>query len=155
MSTPGASPDPSSPRSDVERAAGPRELQIDLVDKISSGITTHFQVRQEVIITTKDKIDLALRKALPKYATRTAWVAPASVLLSLVLALTTTTFQLTWGISPDAWKAAFAVGALVAAAWTVWGILRSIRHLSYEQLLDAIAATSDPSEAALPVRRDS
>lgn len=119
---------------------------VDVPD-VSSGLvrysTVSVNVGQEVHITTRDKIELALRKTLPDYAGLDVVVAPLSLLLGIVLAFLTADFQKELGISADAWATLFGVAGVAAFLWLLRGIYRFATRTTLDDIVSTIIAEAE------------
>lgn len=119
-------------------------LNLDLTAAITSKATVSTNVSKEYVMTTRDKVELALRVNLPKYASKDQAIAATSVLLALVLALATADFKEFVGVPADSWAAVFAIGAIVAAWVTVREWYRYARRPSIQDVVDAVCIPTDP-----------
>lgn len=85
-----------------------------------------FNVSQSVIVTTEDKIRLAVESYNKRAKNKTEWIAPFSLLLSVTATMVTADFK-DFILSEDTWRAIFI---LVGVASTLWlaNTLRVLRH---------------------------
>ena len=65
----------------------------ETVQKFQQIIKIHWNLEQNVIITTEDKLKLCLYKAIDRLDAKRKWWTPSALLITLVLALTTAEFQ--------------------------------------------------------------
>ena len=69
-----------------------------------------------------------LENILLKYVSlltiRTAWIAPLSIFLAILIAKLTATFSDTFGIKASVWEALFILLAVVSFVWLVVDIVR-------------------------------
>jgi uncharacterized membrane protein len=131
------------------RQGGPVALSA-ITEQLAQSITVTTNLHTEVVVTTKDKIANALYRVLPRYRRRTAWVAPATLLSSLIVALVSTDFsEKLWGLSPEMWQAMFYVATAGASLWLVWSMVgAAFRSASHDAVLKSIVATHAPDRSA-------
>ncbi|MFA5360193.1 MAG: hypothetical protein WC349_04535 [Patescibacteria group bacterium] len=70
----------------------------------NSDVTSNL--REIIIISTEDKIELCLIKYLKDLEEKKSWIAPVGLLLTIILTFLTTEFK-TWGFSKEIWQAIF------------------------------------------------
>lgn len=98
----------------------PPAALVNISDHMVSAITVTTNLHTEVVVTTKDKISNALFRVLPKFRRRTGWVAPATLVSSLVIALLSTDFnQKLFGLSAETWRVMFTLAAGASGVWLV------------------------------------
>ena len=101
------------------------------VEALSKDLTinaVHVNVAQEYIVITEDKTYRCLTEWEKGVRLRESWIAPFSVLISLVLAFATADFRDAFGLPKDTWRAIFVVGVVISGAWlvkTLYGLVRS------------------------------
>lgn len=119
------------------------DLHINIGTSFTSATQVHTNMSQQVIVTTRDKIELALRRTLPSYTSTEQLLASLSLTAGLFLALFTADFRKAMGVSPDGWKAIFALVAVVAAGWSVWEFVRWLKRPSLDDVVGNIVQASD------------
>jgi hypothetical protein len=116
--------------------------QIDIAKTMTEHLTMHQNVKQELVVTTVDKLTLCLIEHEKTLQSRKEWMAPAGLLVSLVTTLVAADFHAALGIPTDSWRAIYIMGTVVSALATVLlGVraIRSLRRGGLEQLVDRIA----------------
>lgn len=123
--------------------AGVPAALASISEHMADSITVTTNLHTEVVVTTRDKIANALYRVLPKFKRRTSWVAPATLLSSLVVALLSTDFnQELMGLSAETWKAMFTLAAAAALLWLLWAIGGAIFFsANHQKVVDAIVKT--------------
>lgn len=123
---------------------------VNISEHMATSITVTTNLHTEVIITTRDKISNALFRVLPKFRRRTAWVAPATLLSSLVVALLSTDFnQKLFGLSAETWKAMFFLAAGLSSLWLVWAVGAAIFFsANHKRVVESIASTHRNDDGA-------
>ena len=89
---------------------------------------------QELIIVTRDKLQLCMQKMIDRMAARDRWMVPLGVLVPLILALVTTSFTERFKVSGVAWEAIFVMLILFTLCW----LLRAVRQRGKAITVDAI-----------------
>ena len=109
----------------------------------------HVNVAQEYIMITEDKATLCLHEWQHKIETRNEWIAPLSLLCSLVLTTVTATFKDSFGLSKDTWNAIFVIGILLSALW----LLRALVNLAKSPKIAPADIINQLKSGAAAVRR--
>lgn len=78
----------------------------------------HVNVKQSLVITTDDKLNLWLTQISKKLERRNSWIAPFGLVISITLAVITSTFK-DWVFKPDTWKAVFILIDIASCAWLI------------------------------------
>ena len=92
-------------------------LSIDFGSELSKNLTIHKNVKQEIIITTSDKIKLVLISTKEILTAQRDWLTPFGLLISFVATLCTADFKDAFKLSKEFWHAIFV---LLSVASTVW-----------------------------------
>ena len=101
----------------------------------------HFNVSQEVIVTTEDKIRLSLSEHLKKMEKKRGWVTPLGMLISFTLILITASFKDT-GLDAATWKAIFIIADAVAFGWLIYSLKESLQSVKMENIIDELKKDS-------------
>lgn len=112
MTTPAQPPDQSKI---VLDAVAPQMLQLTNVN---------VNVAQELIVTTEDKVRLCLNEYLAALEQPREWIAPAGIFVTLIVTLTTASFEQVLLLSKDTWRALFVIAAVGSLAWLVRSLFR-------------------------------
>lgn len=121
-------------------------LRVDLVQSIRNTTRLSVNVAQDVHITTRDKIELALRKTLPSYVDVSSFLGPLGVFLAVFVGLLTADFKTMFGLDKDVWQAIFVLTALLSLTWTAWNLLRFVRRKKLQDIVQAIIAESSKED---------
>ena len=110
---------------DIKFSVGP------LIERIS------HNVKQEVIVTTRDKLELCLLKHQISMSDRNSWQIPASICISTTIAWATSDFKniLLGGAT---WKAMFILSSIASAIWFSVAFLRRIRIKTIEDIIQDV-----------------
>jgi hypothetical protein len=101
---------------------GPPRIIVD-ANEILRTSEVHLNVREQYIVTTEDKVMLCLPQRLAVMEQRRQWVAPATTLVALVVAIVTSDFK-DLGVSRYTWQAVFMILTLLSGAWLAWAVVR-------------------------------
>jgi len=103
----------------------PTKIMTDaLATQIVQNTTLHLNLSQEAIVITEDKVRLCLIQHLGKIEARKEWIAPAGVVLTLLITFATTTFR-DFGLKADVWQAMFVIATLLSVVWLLRAIWRA------------------------------
>jgi hypothetical protein len=102
---------------------------------------------QEILVTTRDKVELALRRELPRYVSGGELVSVTSLTLAILTTILTATFNDFIGIEGAAWKGMFSLGLVASGAYNLHVIIRWFRRSEMSQLVDSIASESQIPKA--------
>lgn len=110
---------------------------ITSVEQLVSVERVSLNVKQSVIVTTEDKIRLSLDSYLRSSQRHTDWVAPLSLLITIIATLVTATFN-DLGLSSATWKAIFVIAGIGSAIWLIKALLALRNMTTIEELIDEI-----------------
>lgn len=101
------------------------DLQIrrDLLERS----VVHSNIRQEIVVTTVDKVELCLRDYQDALKARGDWITPLGILIALLAPLVTADFKTFLGIGAEIWLGFHVVGSAVSVVWLVYAICRAIK----------------------------
>lgn len=135
-----------------DRARRPVPAQIDLVREIHNGMTITNNLGVGVVITSREKIENALLKSLPKYLEwnvgRHAWLTPASLFGTIALTFFTADFRDMFGLTSEMLQTGFACVGIFSFGWAAWE-LRRLRAtpFGHEDVMNAIVETHAPIDS--------
>jgi len=78
----------------------------------------HFNVGQEIVVTTEDKVWRILTNHLSRIEKRDAWITPLGILITLLVVFATTSFQ-QFLFSAETWEAIFVIAVWLSLFWFV------------------------------------
>ncbi|EJW14302.1 hypothetical protein PAV_15c00910 [Paenibacillus alvei DSM 29] len=93
---------------------------IQINEELAQGSTVHTNIAQEVIVTTKDKINLALINHQKYNKAKSDWVAPFSILLSVIASLAAADFKSAFSIPADTWRSLFIIVGVASGFWLLY-----------------------------------
>jgi len=97
-------------------------LSIDFGSELSKNLTIHKNVKQEIIVTTADKIKLVLIATKEVLTAQRDWWTPFGLLISFITTLCTADFKIAFGISKEFWHAIFVIFTILSFLWLIWSI---------------------------------
>lgn len=98
-------------------------IELDQED-LKSDVIIHKNLTQDVLLTTEDKLRLALIEHRDVLASKREWISAGSLALSLLTTLTLTQFQNRLGLSADTWRAIYAVVFILALFWLISSLIK-------------------------------
>ena len=124
----------------------PSKLTVDVAQSLISDSQVILNLGQEVHITTRDKVELGLRRTLPDYSTKEQLAAAVGVFVAFVAGLLTSEFHAFASLSADTWRAVFLISSVLSGLWMIREVVRWIRRPSIQDVVDSICeAASEPS----------
>jgi len=89
---------------------------------------------QRLIIVTQDKAVLTLKKNVARLGRRD-WVAPLSTVLTILIALLTSSFQPTLWLSSAEWRAMFIISGLISTGWLAYTIKKALDSKGFHEVI--------------------
>ncbi|MCK1805269.1 MULTISPECIES: hypothetical protein [unclassified Micromonospora] len=132
-----------SERLPVPRRSRNAPLKVDVAQSITNTTRLTVNVSQDVHVTTRDKIELALRKTLPSYVDVGSFLGPLGVFLALFVGLVTADFRTMFGVGDDVWKALFIVGSGVSVVWAIRNFVRFLKRSTLDDIVEAVVAEAE------------
>jgi len=118
-------------------------MSIDVGTGIVDQTTVTTNLAQEVHVTTRDKVELALRRVLPRYSSTEQLLAILGVALAFGGSLLTADFRQRLGIPATAWQTVFALGFLASLAWLGVEGRRWRKRPKLEDVVNEVMKSSD------------
>lgn len=112
-----------------------------LISQLVSVESVTFNLSQAVVVTTEDKLKLCLQRHLSEVEKSRDWVAPFSLLISLILALITTEFK-DFVLPKATWSAVFIISAILSGLWFLFVVKNAFTRRTVESLISEIKADS-------------
>ncbi|WP_422766853.1 hypothetical protein ACOX9X_11370 [Photobacterium leiognathi subsp. mandapamensis] len=76
-------------------------------------------VQSDLIEITEDKLEVILIKHIEKLNIRDSWISPSSMLVAIITAKTTATFNDSFGLSAAVWETIFVLSGIFSAIWLI------------------------------------
>jgi hypothetical protein len=84
-------------------------FQESLSDELVQNSKVYFNLNQDVIVTTEDKLRLCLQDYIETLTKKEKWIAPSSLFITFLLVFASSTFHDYFIFSADTWKAVFII----------------------------------------------
>ena len=134
------SPDMGQPQGKREEDTPP-----DIRDMIRESVTLNPNLRQEIVLVTRDRLQLCVGRFTGEYRSfqdaRDSWKAPLGILVTLAPMLITITFLDAPPFGVAFWKGIYWAASVVVAGWllrAVWSRYRTQRGPDTDDLVRAI-----------------
>ncbi|MBM4137097.1 MAG: hypothetical protein FJ241_09760 [Nitrospira sp.] len=105
----------------------------------------HVNVSQTLVITTEDKIHLWLSKFSTKLERRREWIAPFGLVISITLALSTSSFN-NFIFPSDTWLAIFVLLDVASVIWLFNALKHSRKIPSIKEAIEELKTFSTKLE---------
>ncbi len=131
-----------------------QKLTEELDQQLRQKNKIHWNLERVVIGTTEDKLRLCLHNAIDRLGTKREWRTPSALLVTLILALTTTEFKDQFAIPAATWHAFFLLLAVVTFFWTIKAIWKATRvEVSVESIVSEIKQQPAESKKSTKINR--
>lgn len=123
-----------------EQTSPPEKTKIDtefIRSQLVDVSDVHLNVSQEVIITTEDKVRIALFEHLKRVEKKRGWIAPFGIFIAIVVTLVTTTFK-DIGLDAATWRAIFILVGFISFGWFVGSIKGAWQSEKLEDIVGAL-----------------
>ena len=94
----------------------------------------HVNLAQDVIVITEDRFRLCLMDHIARVTTKSGWIAPLSLFVTLLIVFATSKFQ-DYVLPAKTWQAIFVI---CAVATFVWSIVAVYKALSSKTTIDTL-----------------
>ena len=109
-------------------------LSLDFGNELSKNLTIHKNVKQEIIVTTSDKIRIVLINAKEVLIAQRDWWTPFGLLISFITTLCTADFKDAFQLSREFWHAIFVLLTIASAFWFVYCIYKLCKNWGEDNL---------------------
>jgi hypothetical protein len=103
----------------------------------------HGDLNQQVIQITLDRLCLVLDRHVNKVTRSRDWIAPAGILVSILLTFASTTFRDNM-LKADVWSAVFLLVGVGTLVWLIVTLVRRTKAESVDDLVARIKSTERP-----------
>lgn len=103
-------------------------------------------VRQEVLMITKDKALLSIMRDYEKIEKRDRWLVPLGALIPIVVTISTTSFDKKFHLPGATWATVYVLAALGCIYWIVQSWRQRGESVSPEQMLEHLFQNAVPVE---------
>lgn len=126
----------------------PRKGAIIEFGDMTPDFKVHKNLTQDVILTTQDKLRLALIEHRDVLSSKREWISAGSLSLSLLSTLLLTTFEDNLGLSAATWQALYSLFFVFAMIWLVkslYSLIKNRKKREIDYLIKQIKETSQPT----------
>lgn len=113
-------------------------LSVEIGDELSKNLTIHKNVKQEIIITTADKIKLVLINTREILTAQRDWWTPTGLLLSFIATLTTADFKDALSVPKEFWHAIFVLLTIASTFWLLKSLYKLYKNWGQDDLTKII-----------------
>ena len=99
-----------------------------------------LNVSQSVIVTTEDKLKLALQSHMSEVDGNKDWIAPLSLSIALIMTLVTADFK-DLILTKDTWRAIFIISSFLSFGWLLFALKKAFKRKSLESLIKEIKSS--------------
>lgn len=127
-----------------EQTKSPEGIKIDVAtlgNQLVNVSEVNINVSQQVLITTKDKVNLTLSNYLKGMESKRSWIAPLGIFTTILVTLSTTTFK-NVGLNAEIWRDIFIFVAGVALLWLVLSINEARKSKKIEDFYEELKKES-------------
>lgn len=108
-----------------------------LTDQLAQNTKFHFNLDQNAIITTEDKLRLVLLTHLEHMEHRRSWMAPAGVFIAILTSVVTTNFKDLW-LPAATWQAIFVLAGGACFVWLLVSLWAAYKAPSIEDVVSEL-----------------
>lgn len=128
----------SEPEGTILRPEDPgKSLIRGITQRIEEDAEMSMNIRQQLIVTTEDKIALCIHEHMRFVEKRKEWLTPFSIFLTAIIVLITADFK-DWVLPKATWQAFFLMLAFISFAWLVVSLVQMPKHINADTLVEKI-----------------
>lgn len=142
-------PDRSVPDGGLPTVRRTTELDgmlVDVAKSIVDDTRVTVNVSQDVHVTTREKIYIALTKSLPSYVGVGSVIGPLGIFLAVFVGIVTANFRDVFGVKREMWEALFVIAAIASFVWFIHSMIRYFKRKSIDDVVNAILRESKESD---------
>lgn len=121
-----------------------------LLKELGTNSDIHVNVDQQYIITTEDKIKIALSELVNRLEKKGRWKTPFAILITIVTALLSTNFK-GFLFSAIIWQTIFIFVAILSFCWIIYALWKSRRQIGIEDVIAELKRGSPMKSESLTV----
>lgn len=119
-------------------------VSISIADELQSSVI-HTNIKQRIIVTTEDKIELCLMRYRSAFESKARWIGPFSAACSFLLALATARFEPKYGVDAPVWQAIFIILFLFFLGWTAKWVVSAFRSSNLNEIISELKKANGES----------
>jgi hypothetical protein len=122
-----------------------------LTNQLAQNTRVHFNLDQNAIITTEDKVRLVLLTHLAILEQKKSWIAPAGIFITILTSFVTTNFRDFW-LQASTWEAIFLLSGVASFIWLLIALKQAYSAPSVDNIVSELK-TSGQSNPEVPISR--
>lgn len=120
-----------------------------LTNQLAQNTRVHFNLGQNAIITTEDKVRLVLLTHLSVMEQKKSWIAPAGILITILTSFVTTNFK-DFFLPAATWEALFLLSGAASFIWLLVALKQAYSAPSVDDIVSELK-TSGQSNPGVPI----
>jgi hypothetical protein len=116
---------------------GGKEEDLNAIFQKAAGSQVIYNISQEYITTTTDKIRICMHSHMKNLEKRRAWITPLGIFLTILITFATTSFKQAV-FSPETWQAFFLMFGAVSLVWLILSLSQIPKAEDEEDLILAL-----------------
>jgi hypothetical protein len=106
-----------------------------------------MNVSQETLVISVDKVRLCLLEHISLLEKRKDWIAPVSIVTSIIATLATSTFRDAW-LDAATWRAVFGIALVLSIGWSAKTIYAALKAPTLDDVISKLKQASSASVVA-------
>ena len=102
-------------------------------------------LNQQVIMTTEDRLRICLIENLKKAEKKYDWIAPLGILIAIIIAFVTSSFNDVF-LSSQTWEAIFIIGGVASFIWLIITLKYAFVKINLDHIISDIKTSQKNSE---------
>lgn len=120
-----------------------------LTSQLAQNIRVHFNLDQDAIFTTEDKVRLVLLTRLSILEQRKSWIAPAGITITILTSFVTTNFK-EFLLPASTWEAIFLLSGVASFVWLLVALKQAYSAPSVDDIVSELK-TSGQNNSGVPI----
>ena len=129
--------EPTPPPENVEILTG------EIAQRISRETKVYLNVSQETIVITEDKVRLCLTGHLKRIEAKRGWVAPAAILVTILVTLVTAEFH-DFYLKAAVWEAIFILALVFDTGWLIFALRSAWKSSTVDEVVAEMKRVGTP-----------
>jgi hypothetical protein len=106
----------------------PKKGAVIELEELTSDFKIHKNLTQDVILTTQDKLRLALIEHRDVLSSKREWISAGSLALSFLSTILLANFKDGLGLSADTWRALYGLFFSLALVWLINSLVMLVKN---------------------------
>lgn len=118
-----------------------------LTNQLAQNTRVHFNLDQNAIITTEDKVRLVLLTHLAILEQKKSWIAPAGIFIAILTSFVTTNFKDFW-LPASTWEAIFLLSGVASFVWLLIALKQAYSAPSVDDIVSELKKSGQSNPEA-------